>query len=324
MRGTVLATLLLSGALAAGQGDGSRDYQVRPLDFKVTLPGGWTAEQGPTGMVAHDAAQNGVIVSREPFFHDDDTFADVWQAELAAAGKDAKVERKRISSRYFWRAQWTAGDRTIEVWRLHEPDTEMLYNFAFSAAKDYDLKSVADDILKSFKCTAEKPKLKFQPDTQAATTTIQVRLPEGYYKSQRLGGISLGGGLSGSFVKTLPGYDPPHIAGELRFRGLPAAALSYMGGNVEKLLESSWSEDQEKFASVLKKPRSRSATYSGVKGSTLEVQVMGKDGKPRRWLGFCGKHKQDVVELILVVDEREVRLHDDLLKDICSEFEVER
>jgi len=324
MRGTVLATLLLCGALAAGQEEGPREYEVRPLDFKVEVPGGWTADQGSTGMVARDGARNGFIVSREPFFYDDDRFAEVWEGELDKAGLDAKVERKRLSSRYVWRAEWTAGDRQIEVWRLHEPDIEMLYNFAFSAAKDFDLEPVVKDVLKSFKCTAEKPKLEFQRETHAATTRIQIRLPEGYYKDERMGGFRLGGGLSGSFVKILPGYDPPHVAGELRFRGLPAQALSYMGGNVEKLLEASWEEDAKKFASVLKKPRGRSATFSGVKGATLEVPVLGKDGKPRRWLGFCGKHKQDIIELILIVDEREVRLEDDLLKEIGSEFQVER
>jgi hypothetical protein len=329
MRGSALLAVLL-GAVAAAEDP--REYEVRPFHFTVQIPAGWTAEQGPMGMVARDAKGNGFVVSREPFLHDPDTFAAAWRAQLGAAKLDAKVERTKVSRRVAWSASWTAGERRIEVWRLHVEDLEMLYNFSFSVAAGFELKPLVDATLKSFDCEAPKAELKFQQQTESITTRIQIRLPEGYEKDEpRPEDFALGGGLRGGFVRTLPGYQPPHVAGRIRFRGYDAN-VTYItedrreipGTAVDKLLDATWRTDEPEFASVVKKPRGRDTTLSGIRGSTIEVAVIGKDGLPKRWLGFCGKHKQDVVEVVLVVDERETRLHKDILKQVCSNLVVER
>ncbi|HEX5136237.1 MAG TPA: hypothetical protein VFY93_04635 [Planctomycetota bacterium] len=328
MRGSVvLAAFLLAGAASAQ--DAPREFQVRPLGFNVTVPAGWKGEQAASGLVAQDEKRNGFIVTREPFLHDPDTFAAAWRVQLSAAKIDAIVEKTKAAARDAWFATWTAGDRRIEVWRVYAPENEMIYNFSFSGAKDFDLKSLEDATLKSFKCTAPKPELKFQQKGEAVTTRISLRLPEGYEKEKEaVEGFRLGGGIMGGFVKTLPGYDPPHVAGRIRFQQHDAG-ITYgtrsgdiPGGATDKWLERAWAGDESEFGQVAKKPRARSATYSGIKGDWMEATVIAKSGLPQRWMGFVGKYKQDVITLIVIVDEREARLHKDYLKQVCANFEI--
>jgi len=325
--GSLVMAVLLGAAVAAD--DAPREFQVRNLGFTVDVPAGWTGQQGPTGLVAQDKRRNGFIVTREPFLHDPETFAAAWQTLLGAAKIDAKVEKKKVSRSDAWHAAWAADDRRIEVWRVHVPDCEMLYNFSFSAAKDFELDSLVESTLRSFKCTADKPELKFQQNAESVTTRIGIRLPVGYEKENLGMGFQLGGGIMGGYVMKLPGYDPPHVAGRIRFRGYDAR-VTYMtedrqeirGGDTDKVLEKSWQDDEREFAEVTKKPRSRTATYSGLKGDWMEASVIAKSGLPQRWMGFVGKYKMDVVEVIVIVDEREARLFKDYLKDLCSNIVV--
>lgn len=327
MRGTGFAVLLCA-AFAAAQ-EGPREFQVRPLGFSVAVPVEWTAEQGTTGMVARDPKDNGFLVTREPFLHDEDTFAAAWRAQLSAAKVDALVERTKAGGREAWHAAWTAGDRRIEVWRVYVPESEMLYNFSFSAAAGFDLKPLADATLKSFKCAPAKAELKFQPNAESVSPRIGIRLPEGYEKEPPAMGPELGGGIMGGFVKTLKGYDPPHVAGRIRFRGLEAGVTyglpngrELLSSDTEKVIDYVWQEDQPEFAPATRKPKTKDMTCSGFKGSMMDGPVVGKDGLPRRWMAFVGKYKQDVVEIIILVDAREARLHKDLLKQVCSNLVI--
>ncbi len=326
--GILVASLILAAAASAQEAP--REFQVRPLGFSVTVPAGWKGEQGPTGLVAQDDKQNGFVVTREPFLHDPDTFAAAWRTQLSAAKIDAIVERTKAGGRDAWFATWTAGDRRIDVWRVHVEENEMLYNFSFSGAKDFDMKSVEDATLKSFKCTAPKAELKFQPNAESVTTRIGIRLPEGYEK-EGMEGFRLGGGIMGGFVKKLPGYDPPHVAGRVRFRGMgsgdfyPTADRQMIPCNDdEKVLEALWQEDERAFGQVAKKPKAKGASFGGIKGSAMEASVIATSGLPQRWMGFVGKYKQDVVTVVVVVDEREARLHKDYLKEVCSHFVIAR
>lgn len=328
MRGTGFLALLLGAAVAAAQ-DAPREFQVRPLGFSVAVPAGWTGEQGATGLAARDATGNGFVVTREPFLHDAETFAATWRAQLGAGMLDTKVERTKACGRDAWRAAWAAGDRQIEVWRVHAPECEMLYNFSFSGAKGFDLKPLVDPTLKSFKCMPAKPELKFQPNAESVTTRIGLKLPEGYAKEDIVEAFQLGGGILGGFVRTLKGYDPPHVAGRIRFQGREAGTTyitedrqEVLGSDVEKLLELVWRDDQKEFGQVAKKPKAKDATFNGIKGSAMEACVLGKNGMPQRWMGFVGKFKQDVVEVIVIVDEREARLHKDYLKQVCSNLVI--
>jgi len=320
-----VAVLLLARTAAAE--DPPREFQVRQLGFSVNVPAAWKGEQAPNGLVAQDGQRNGFIVTREPFLHDPETFAAAWRVQLSAAKIDAIVEKTKAGSRDAWFATWTVGDRQIDVWRVYAPENEMLYNFSFSGAKNFDMKSIEDATLKSFKCTAGKPELKFQQKGEAVSTRISLRLPEGFEK-EAIQGFRLGGGISGGFVKTLPGYDPPHIAGRIRIEQHDAGG-TYMtqtgtisGGDTEKWLERAWDDDQGEFGQVAKKPRAKSVSYSGIKGDWMESTVIAKSGLPQRWMGFVGKYKQDVITLVILVDEREARLHKDYLKQVCSNFEI--
>ena len=327
MRGTGFLLALIVGTAAAQETP--REFQVRPLSFSVAVPAGWTGDQGSAGLVARDAAQNGFIVTREPFLHDADAFAAAWQAQLGAGKIDAKVERTKACGREAWRAAWAAGDRQIEVWRVYVPDCEMLYNISFSGAPGFDLKAVVDPTLKSFKCTAPKAELKFQRSSESVTTRIGIKLPEEYVKEEGPEGFRLGGGIEGGYVKRLSGYEPPRVAGRIRFRGLEAGAMypspdgqGVMGGDVEKLVEYAWQEDEKEFAPAAKRPKPKDAAFGGLKGSAMEACVVGKDGLPQRWMAFVGKFKQDVVAIVVVVDEREARLHKDYLKQVCSNLVI--
>jgi hypothetical protein len=326
MRGT--AAFLLWAAVAAAQ-EAPREFQVRPLGFSVAVPAGWTAGQGPTGMAARDAAGNGFVITREPFLHDPETFATAWVTQLRDAKLDASVERTKAHGRDAWRASWTAGERQIEVWRVHVPEYEMLYNFSFSGAAGSDMKALVDPTLKSFKCPPPKTDLKFQKNAESVSTRIGIRLPEGYEKQDLGEGLQLGGGIMGGYVKTLKGYDPPHIAGRIRFHGMPADAAMPTSdrqwipcNDVEKVLDAVWREDEKEFGQVEKKPKAKDATFSGIKGSAMEASVVAKSGRPQRWMGFVGRYKQDVVAVVVIVDEREARLHKDYLKQVCSNLEV--
>jgi len=327
VRGIVL---FLGVAVAAAQ-DAPRELAVRPIECTLMLPAGWSADQGATGLAARDPGQNGFVVTREPFLHDPDTFAAAWQAQLAGGKISATVERAKAAGRDAWRSSWTAGDRRIEVWRVHAPECEMLYNFSFVGASGFDLKTLVEPTLKSFKCTAPKAELKFQQNAESVTTRLGLRLPVGYAKEERAEGFELGGGLSGGYVKILPGYEPPHVAGRIRFEQRDAGT-TYVGspigdgpgGATEKWLELAWMEDEREFGVVAKKPRPKGASFSGIKGDAMEAWVVSKGGLPQRWMAFSGKHKQDVVTVIVVVDEREALLHKDYLKQVCSNFVVSK
>jgi hypothetical protein len=328
MRGTGFLALLLAAVLAAAQ-DAPREFQARNLCCSVALPAGWKGELGATGMAARDASGNGFVVTREPFLQDAETFANLWAGQLRDAKLDTKVERTKACGRDAWRAAWTAGDRQIEVWRVYAPEAEMLYNFSFSGATGFDLKALVEPTLKSFKCTAPKAELKFQGNPESVTTRVSIRLPEGFEKEPDERGFQLGGGIAGGYVRALPGYDPPHVAGRIRFQGREAGAMyqspdgkGVMGGDVEKLVEYAWQSDEKEFQPVAKKPKPKDATFAGLKGSAMEAAVVGKNGMPQRWMVFVGKFKQDTIEIVVIVDEREARLYKDYLKQLCSNLVV--
>ena len=54
----------------------------------------------------------------------------------------------------------------------------------------------------------------------------------------------------------------------------------------------------------------------------MEASVVAKSGLPQRWMGFVGRYKQDVVAVVVIVDEREARLHKDYLKQVCSNLVI--
>jgi hypothetical protein len=209
------------------------------------------------------------------------------------------------------------------------PVNEMVYNFSFSAQPGVDLAGLAETVLKEFKCTSTGPTLKFERKAESVATRVGIKPPVGYVKQE--GGVRLGGGLSGGFTKTLPGYAKPHQAGLLAFRAFDARITyalpdggSVPGGDTKKLIAFVWGEVQGEVGAVKKRPRTKSAKYAGLKGHVMVAPVLAKDGKPKVFYAFLGKHKTTVVSVSLLVDARESRMYKDLFKQVCNHLEVKK
>lgn len=315
--------LLLLGVSALGA---PNEVQARSLGCTVALPEGWTGEETATGLTAHDGAGNSLVIAREPLIHTTDAFGAAWEEKLGkTASIEARVERTKLGGREAWHSAWSAGGKQIEVWRIYVPECEMLYELSFTAAAGFDLKSIVDPALKSFKCTPPKEELVLQKQVASVSSRAQVRLPVGYENVIDPGAD--GGGFR-EFAKYIPGYDPPHEAGRIKLLGLPVGRFELPShdfvdtGDPEATLDVFWTEVQKDFEPVKKKPRPKNATFSGLKGCATDIPVVGKDGLPRRWMAFCGRAKQDVVLVTILVDERDARLHKDYLKQVCSTLVV--
>ncbi|MHC4956952.1 MAG: hypothetical protein ACYTGN_01155, partial [Planctomycetota bacterium] len=216
--GRSFVLLLLLAATAQAEWT-LQPYKCRPLEFEIGVPGDWNSQQDHTGMVS-STRDAGFMVSREPFLHDEKTFPDVWAKALDAAKIATKVETAKVGRYAAWHASWKAAGRDIVVWRVYVPVNEMVYNFSFSAQPGVDLAGLAEAVLKAFKCTSTGPTLKFERKAESVATRVGIKPPVGYVKQE--GGVRLGGGLSGGFTKTLPGYAKPHQAGLLAFRAFDA------------------------------------------------------------------------------------------------------
>ena len=202
----------------------------------------------------------------------------------------------------------------------------MLYNFSFTAEASFPIEALVYGVLKGFKCTAEKPELRFQRTGETVTNRITLTLPEGYAREPaRFGG--LGGGLSAAFILPLPGYPEPHFAGRIETfqinprAGIPTPDGYVAGTDTEGVLEAFWT-NSSKDLEVTKKPRTKGGRFGGLKGDTLEAEVRTKDGVPKVFFGFCGKHKQEVLLVTILVDERELRLHKNYFKDVLGQLDV--
>jgi hypothetical protein len=323
---TFLLLLLLAAAVRAEWT--LQPYKCRPLEFEIGVPENWTSQQDHTGMVS-STRDAGFMVSREPFLHDVKTFGDAWAKDLGAAKIDTKVATAKVGRYAAWHASWKGAGRDIAVWRVYVPVNEMVYNFSFSAGPGVDLPGLREAVLKAFTCTSKGPTLKFERTAESVSTRVSIKPPQGYVKQER--GVRLGGGLSGGFTKTLPGYAKPHQAGLLAFRAFDARITyalpdggSVPGGDTKKLIAFVWGEVKGEIGAVVKRPRTKGARYAGMKGHAMEAQVLAKDGKPKVFFAFLGKHKTTVVSVSLLVDAREARLHKDLFKQVCNHIEVKK
>jgi len=308
---------------------------VKALECEVAVPEGWTVRQDHVNLVAHDAERNGFILSREPMLQSPEKFGDAWAAQLSAAEKALRVEATKVGRFQAWRAAWKVADadRQVEVWRVHAPDNEMVYNFAFSAKTGLDIAPLVQGVLKSFKCTAPKSDLKLETGTTSLGGGFTLRLPTGFQEASR--GFDLGEVAfyyDKVFVRFLPGYKEPHCSMRVCSRtltadrpiGLPNGKV-IQPGNVKDVSETWWDiAEQPALDRVEGKPKGRSERFGGMKGASMWAEGVGKDGTPKEVFVFAGKEKQNVVILSIVVDAREVRLHKDFFKDICSTLESSR
>ena len=314
-----LLLAVLSGLPARGQEAPvlqEKPYACRPLEFELKIPEGWQAEQDRTGIVVRDARM-GFLVSREPFLHDESSFAAAWGRRLGDAGLDTRVVEGKAGSYVVYHAAWASdaeNGRSIQAWRVYVPDIEMIYNFSFSAPKGTELRPLVEPVLKSFRCTAPKPKLELTATPEPIGPRVTIRLPKGYTRVPQ--GIRLGGGAQIGWVKKIDGYEEPHVAGTIGVRGADPRI------NLKSLVDGAWAQAQAEFGKIVKKPRTRSARYGILKGHGATASAVSKKGIPKRFFAFAGKVKQAVLVITFVVDEREVRLHKDLFKRVCESLEL--
>lgn len=333
MRGGILIALVLGAAPLLAQENvdlvfGKKPYKVHALEFQVSVPIQWQVHREPTGFVARDRSRLGFQVTREPMLADPDTFEGTWQGQLAKGGVKAEVKKKRAGRYTAWRAAWTAdGDRQIEVWRIHAPENEMLYNVAFSAAKDVDLEPLTEGVLRSFRCLAPKARIRFQPTATGVGTRLFITLPVGYVEAPR--GIRLGGGDQVAYLKGLPGYTPAHESGRIGMRVFPAGGVRLpdgsiiQGNNLKDVTAYVFKDVSGTLGEVTSRPRQKAARAGKIKGLGLTAAALTKEGLPKSVHVFAGKLKRSVLVITIVVDQRETRLHRDFFKQVCAKVEAE-
>jgi len=326
------AVALLVGIASLSPGEG-RAFVAKALEFEVVVPEGWRVTRDRTGIVAQEATSEqgtGFQITREPFFQADKTFPAAWQAQLDAEGLEAKVIREKTGKYEAWHAAWTSGGeqaRAIEVWRLHTPENEMLYNLAFSAPEGADLTTLVRGVVGSFRCTAPKAKLEFASKTESIGIRAEINLPAGLQPLPR--DVQLGGGGGPTFVKLIPGYKQTHIAVLIRLQTQPAGAGgarlpdgSVVRGGVKEIAAGYARALYGRFKDPRSKPRARSARYGGFRGYAAKLAGVDKQGLPKRAYVFAGKRRQTVLVAAIVVDEREIRLHKDYFRQLCSKIKV--
>ena len=318
--GRVLLLLLL-----LGQDDlvwRKQPYASRPLEFQVSVPEGWNLRADRTGLVAEGKAI-GFIITREPFLHDPKSFDKTWSTQLGNKDIATRVKPAKAGRYKAYQAEWEKSGRVISVFRLHVPKVGMLYNISFSVANGVDPQPVMDGVFRSFKCTAGKTKLELQK-TAVGLGRVSMRLPVGYVAGKRAEP-----GAPVAWVKLLDGYTPPREAGSITIGSYPARPLQTMdgtiirGGDVKAVARYEWDQARKKLGGrVTAKPRLRPARYGGLKGTSITAGALAQDGTLKRYFAYVGKMKQNTVVVAFLVDEREVLIHKDLFKKVCSSIRV--
>ncbi|MGH7163365.1 MAG: hypothetical protein ACREID_07760, partial [Planctomycetota bacterium] len=174
-------SLFAFAALAAAQG--ALGFETEPvackaLEMKIAKPQGWQVFETES----HFAAQGGGMgfrVSREPFLHDPKLFAAAWHEQIAAAGKEGKVGDAKAGRYAAFTTSYladAAGSHRLEIWRVHVPEVEMLYNFAFSVPAGADPRPLVDGVVRSFGCVAARPRLEFREKPEALGTRVLLKL----------------------------------------------------------------------------------------------------------------------------------------------------
>ena len=317
---------------------GDKPYQFRHLECEVKVPDGWIVDRDEVTVVARTPSveATGFQLTREPFLHDESTFADA-RRQLGDGGIDAQVEKKKVGRHTAWHATWenaSAGGRRLTVWRVHVEDNEMLFNFAFSAPTRMEVDSLAEEVLKSFKCTGEKQELTLRETVDRIGTSTDIRFPKSWdaLEREQLGGLmqSLGWSVDveKGYVKRLPGYATPHM-------GVSVVVLVFnpytlygadevQGTDTEGIVLYSW----EKLAAgtareVLDKPRARGARHGRLRGDSAQARFVDDQGFVRVFYAFGTKiasqlGKQTGYVIAFIADERELRLNKDLFKDVLG------
>ena len=320
-----LALAAVAAAAAAQDKEGlvfrKHPYICSPLDFRVSIPQGWEASHSPAAMAARGAGL-GFRVTREPFLYEKKTFAKFWQGQLEAGGIETPVKKTRGGRYVAFVASWRSladPARMLQVYRLYAPDTEMLYNVAFSLPSGADSKQFVNGVLRSFQTTGIKPKAGLGKRRYGmARIGLHVKLPPDYEKVELPRITSQEQARTApyaAFRKVLPGYKPPRETARLQVH-------AYARGDIEDHVRNLWDRAQVRLVGAPSKPRLRKgARYGENKGVFTSFKGTEAD-VPRRFYVFGMKTKKGFrVAVTLLVDEREIRLYKNVFKDVCSNIE---
>jgi hypothetical protein len=335
-------TLLVARSARADEAQyqlGEKPYQFRHLECELKVPDGWIVDRDEVTVVARAPTidATGFQLTREPFLWDEDTYAETWRRQLGDGGLDATIGKERAGRNTAWRASWeneSAGGRRITVWRIHVEDNEMLYNLAFSAPRNVGVEELAKEVLKSFKCTADKPELSLRETVDRIGTATDIRFPKGWdaLERQELGGLVQRFGytvdIEKAYVKRLPGYATPHeavAAFVLVFNPYTVYGDEEVSGtDTEGLTMFAWQKLAADTArEVLDEPRARGARHGRLRGDAAQGRYVDEQGKRRVFYAFGTRiasqlGKQTGYVIGFIADERELRLNKDLFKDVLG------
>ncbi|MHC4953037.1 MAG: hypothetical protein ACYTGZ_04045 [Planctomycetota bacterium] len=302
---------------------GKEPVACKPIECEVRVPNGWKVTQDHTGMSALGGGM-GFVISREPLLHDEKTFGAAWEAKLTGGGIKTTVARVRAGRYKAFKATWepkAAPGHVVEVYRIHVPEHEMLYNLSFSAPKAADRAALVATVLKSFKCTSKKPKLAFQQMRFEIGSAGTFKLPEGFEvkKDMRWRGDR--------YVRMRKGYKKPEEAGVIYTVSFPAGARLPTGGttskgeDVNRFILSGLTQRGMKFSEKMK---TKPATYSGFKGAATTGQVIGTEGEIYELYLWTGKSKRTTASVVLIIHERELRVHKKYFTTVLKTFKAKR
>ena len=316
-----VAVLLMACALPAQEEEGlvfgKQPVACAPIECETRVPNGWKVAQDHTGLSAQGKGAQGdgmgFVITREPLLEDAKTFGASWAEVLAKAGKPIEVKSVRAGRYRAFFASWPASGRTIAVYRIHVPDQEYLYNVSFSTPKDAaDREALVQGVLKSFKCTSKKGKLALQETSVEIGSAATIRLPEGFEakKHPRLRVVY--------FVKLRRGYPTRQEAGVIYL--FPTDARRRPEDTNLQLI-AQLGRLGLKFGNDFK---SKDATYGGFKGEGKAGTVIGTEGETYSTYVWSGKKKRKGASVILVIHEREMRLHKKYFATVLKSLKAQK
>jgi len=286
------------------------------------VPTAWKVAQDRTGLSAR-GSNMGFVITREPYLGDEKTFASQWRKVLADGGILTEVKAARAGRYKAVHATWPAKrtpDYVVEVFRVHVPDLEMLYNISFSAPKSADRAAIVEGVLKSFKVTAKGTKLELQETRVKVGGAGAIRLPIEFVK------VAPGRRMDGeNYERPMVGYKMPKLAGRITLLALPAGRRLQSGGNTgDPESINAWIVQTHGVGggAFVGKTRNKSKSAGGLKGSIFTARYEGPTGDFYQVGLWSGKGKRECPVVLMIIHERELKLHRKYFSTILKSFKA--
>jgi len=316
---------LLASALAAQEPELEFEkdpVECKSIEFEVRVPIGFKVQQDKTGLSA-EGKEGGLVITREPALEEEKEFDKSWQRVLSAAGIAAQVKKARAGRYPAFHARWeskSVPNRVVDVYRVYVDDLEMLYNISFSTPKGSKAEGLIEGVLKSFKVTGKAPKVELQKSPVDVGQAGKIQIPVGCV-AEKAGQFD----RSIIYRKWLPGYEKPKIAVSIRLESVPAQYRLQTGGTTsDPEAVNRWFLQQFGLANAKweSKPRSKPATYDGLKGEALTGRIRDENGEMLEVYLWTGKGKNHSPTILIIAHERELRLDKKYFRTILKSFEA--